>query len=407
MKNEPAVLEIFLHERLIGTLINLPGDKNLFSFDQEYIDDGSRAVLSLSFIDDLDALVTDVKATRTRLPSFFSNVLPEGYMRDYLASHAHVHPDREFYLLAALGNDLPGAIKIGSAEPLFSTSSAGKKRPRGIIDDGILHFSLAGVQLKFSGIKENDSGLTIPVDGVGGSWIIKLPFPSYAGVPENEYAMMELARTVGIDVPETALVPMDRIKGLPEDVARLGTHAFAIKRFDRDSQGKAVHIEDFAQVFGVYPEKKYRAANYQNIADLVWRGLGSEALVEFIRRFVFNVLIGNGDMHLKNWSLIYPDQRTPKLAPAYDYVSTLPYIPGDGLALNFLNSKSFQALTLDQFKRFAEKTEILEKLVIDTVQETVLKFADAFARTHTFSIENHVHETIKRHLETLPLFTLR
>ena len=61
----------------------------------------------------------------------------------------------------------------------------------------------------------------------------------------------------------------------------------------------------------------------------------SEAdIAEFIRRLTFNTLIGNADMHLKNWSMIYPDRRRAALAPAYDLVSTIPYIPDPKAALN-------------------------------------------------------------------------
>ena len=95
---------------------------------------------------------------------------------------------------------------------------------------------MAGVQLKFSAVKEAPGGLTIPAEGVGGSWIVKLPSTVYPGVPENEFAMMELARRIGIDVPETALVPIDKIKGLPKDVEAAGDNAFAIKRFDRSGR---------------------------------------------------------------------------------------------------------------------------------------------------------------------------
>ena len=113
MKNELSIHEIFLYNKQIGTLTNLPGDRNLFSFTQEYIDNSSRPTLSLSFKDELGNLLFDVKTTRTRLPPFFANLLPEGYMREYLASRAHVSPEREFNLFSALGNDLPGAVKTG------------------------------------------------------------------------------------------------------------------------------------------------------------------------------------------------------------------------------------------------------------------------------------------------------
>ncbi len=406
MKSEVAVMEIFLHSIPVGTLTNLPDDKNLFSFHQEYIDNPARPTLSLSFKDEFGNLSTNVKATRTRVPPFFANVLPEGYMREYLAKHANVNPDREFYLLEALGNDLPGAIKAGVVthvrQPPSSIAKQDEQREKQE-PEGILHFSLAGVQLKFSGIWEHEVGLTIPAQGVGGSWIVKLPSPSFVGVPENEYVMMELARLVGIDVPQTALVPLETIKGLPKDVQRLGNNAFVIRRFDRNEHGQAIHMEDFAQVFGVYPEKKYQTASYRNIVEVIWAEMGTFGLEEFIRRFVFNVLIGNGDMHLKNWSLIYPDQRTAELAPAYDYVSTLPYLPEDSLALNFVHSKAFNDVTMEKFSHFALKSRLPEKLVLDTVQDTVARFQKAWKSVDSLGLDEHVFNAIS-HLHTkLPL----
>lgn len=82
-------------------------------------------------------------------------------------------------------------------------------------------------------------------------------------------------------------------------------------------------MEDFAQVFGLFPENKYKSASYANIARVLWAETGERATYEFIRRLTFSVLIGNADMHLKlkNWSLLYPDTRTPVLSPAYDFVS--------------------------------------------------------------------------------------
>jgi serine/threonine-protein kinase HipA len=83
-------LDIYLHDKPIGQLTNLPGDRNLFSFNEDYVNDANRAVLSLSFKDAAGELITDIKTTRTRLPSFFANLLPEGHMRQYLASQANV-----------------------------------------------------------------------------------------------------------------------------------------------------------------------------------------------------------------------------------------------------------------------------------------------------------------------------
>ena len=109
-------------------------------------------------------------------------------------------------------------------------------------------------------------GLTIPATGIGGDWIAKLPSPEYEAVPENEFSMMTLARMVGIDVPPIELIDIRAVKNLPEGFERLGSHAFIIERFDRTSNGGAMHIEDFAQVFGVYPQEKYKTARMRNIA---------------------------------------------------------------------------------------------------------------------------------------------
>ncbi len=406
--NDIAVLDILLHGKPIGTMTQLPGDRNLFAFNSEYIDDPSRPTLSLSFKDVMGHLITEIAPTKTRVPPFFANLLPEGPMREYLVRHDNLNPKREFYLLAVLGNDLPGAIQIGPEIRQLTTTAVDQHKKKWVEDiteeDGKFHFSLAGVQLKFSAILENNDKFTIPVDGVGGSWIVKMASSVFEGVPQNEFSMMELARRIGINVPETALVPLNKIKGMPKDIERVGTHVYAIKRFDRDGKGSKIHIEDFAQVFGVYPENKYRSANYRNIAEVIWTEMGEKGITEFIRRFVFNALIGNGDMHIKNWSLIYPDNRKAELAPAYDFVSTLPYIPEDNLALNFLDSKSFASLTLEQFKRFADKVRTPERLVLDTVRETVERFDEVWNRSDDLPISNKLKAIISTHLKNIPIW---
>ena len=120
----------------------------------------------------------------------------------------------------------------------------------------VLRFSLAGVQLKFSAVMEASGGLTVPAGGMGGSWIVKLPSARFVAVPENEFAMLELARRVGIVVPDNRLVDMAEIKGLPEEARAPGGTALAVQRFDRVAGGESVHMEDFAQVFGQYPERQ-------------------------------------------------------------------------------------------------------------------------------------------------------
>ncbi len=243
------------------------------------------------------------------------------------------------------------------------------------VPETALRFSLAGVQLKFSAVMEASGGLTIPAGGMGGSWIVKLPSARFPSVPENEYTMMALARAVGIEVPRTELIEIRDIRGLPKDAITMEGKALAVQRFDRGTAGEHIHMEDFAQVFGLYPDDKYRHRSYANIAAVLWPETGEAGTYEFLRRLVFSVLIGNADMHLKNWSLLYPDRRTPVLSPAYDFVATLPYIPRDELALSFGHSRSLSEITQDQIRRFADTARLpaspLWPIVTETTDRTV------------------------------------
>jgi serine/threonine-protein kinase HipA len=383
MKFDPKklnALSVLLHGRQIGVINRLAGDRQIFSFEQDYIDDPQRPTLSLAFKGHTGGLVTTLRPVTRRVPPFFSNLLPEGSLREYLARLADVNPEREFFLLAVLGADLPGALVVtpldGDGKPVEPRHHEEEDSPDNApASAGVLRFSLAGVQLKFSAIAEASGGLTIPAGGMGGSWIVKLPSHRFPAVPENEFAMLELARRVGIAVPENRLVPTAEIQGLPEKARTPGENALAVRRFDRLPDGKSVHMEDFAQVFGQFPDNKYKFHSYANIAAVLWAEAGDAAVWEFIRRLVFSVLIGNADMHLKNWSLLYPDRRSPVLSPAYDFVATLPYIPNDTLALSFGDSRSLSAITPDQMRRFADTARIpaspLWRIAVETSERTV------------------------------------
>jgi serine/threonine-protein kinase HipA len=369
------ILNVFLHHQHIGTLILLPGERHLFTFNQSYIDNHDRPTLSLSFKDKTGNLMTDIRSTRIQVPPFFSNLLPEGPMRDYLAHLAGKNSNREFFLLWVLGKDLPGAITIepedGESWPPLQSNDENHAK----LEEHSLRFSLAGVQLKFSALMKPKGGLTIPAQGVGGSWIVKLPSMRFSSIPENEYSMMMLASKLGMDIPEIKLVPLNEIANLPENFVKLQGNALAVKRFDRTENG-LVHVEDFAQIFNVYPDRKYDSGSYKNIGEVIGIETGEKGIAEYIRRLVFNSLIGNADMHLKNWSLIYPDKKQAALAPGYDFVSTIAFIEDKTMALKYVKSKYMSELSFDMLKYFASKAKLPEYLVLSTAKETVKNFLE-------------------------------
>jgi len=405
-----SVLDVLLHGTPVGTLTRAGGDRILFAFNDAYLGGDQRPVLSLAFKDRFGGLISDIAPTRTRLPSFFANLLPEGPMRAYLAGRAGVKSVREFFLLWVLGMDLPGAVSVRPAD--------GEAWPPAPDDDDqattrerrarTLRFSLAGVQLKFSALGAASGGLTIPVSGVGGSQIVKLPSTQFEDVPENEFSMMTLAGLVGIDVPPVRLIDIAAIDNLPRDIGRLaGQRAFVVERFDRLPDGPAVHIEDFAQVFGVYPEAKYERASYRNIAGVVAAEGTQSDIAEFVRRVVFTTLIGNADMHLKNWSLIYPDRRQARLAPAYDLVSTIVHLPDDKAALSFSRTKRFDGLDAEELVHLAAKARLPEKLVLDAARETVALFHQHWrAQKPHLPLSKAAIRAIDAHAKSLPIASL-
>jgi serine/threonine-protein kinase HipA len=195
--------------------------------------------------------------------------------------------------------------------------------------------ALTGVQrklsLSFAG-SDADRRLTI-VGALGGSHILKPPAPEYPGVPELEHLTMVLARASGLRTADAGLIPLSS-----------GEPAFITRRFDRsgnpgrvptpshaaalpaepagsarDREGaRRIHVEDLCQLSGLATEHKYRSS-MEKVGALV-RDLATAPGDDALRLFevtVFSFLVGNSDMHLKNWTLVRDDGRAV-LSPAYD-----------------------------------------------------------------------------------------
>ncbi|MFF1507342.1 type II toxin-antitoxin system HipA family toxin [Streptomyces sp. NPDC058326] len=347
---------VLLHGRRIGTLCQ-KGDYTRFVMNNHYLEDPQRFVLGLRFEENLKAPY----ASALRLPKWFSNLLPEGPLREWIADARGVSLDREMELLAQVGHDLPGAVQVLRAEgpedgwEWQDPSTGGEQSSEGEGNRSPWRFSLAGVALKFSMLAHGDR-LTVPAAGEVGDWLVKFPDYRHADVPRNEFAMMSLAKSVGIDVPDVRLLHRDQLEGLPDRMwPNAEEWAYAVRRFDRATDGSRsrIHIEDFAQVRDKYPQDKY-LSTFETVAAISYRGQDVDALREAARRIAFSVAVGNGDAHLKNWSLIYRDGRTPALSPVYDLVSTVPYTPRDeleDLGMKFGGSKDFARVKLSAFER--------------------------------------------------------
>jgi serine/threonine-protein kinase HipA len=364
-------LNVLLNDVKVGTIVRTPGDFNAFSFEDSYRATGGVPVVSLSFRAASGGLRKDPKPVARALPAFFANLLPEDKLREAMEKHhaGSVRAGNDFDLLVALGADLPGAVRVVPGDGTFVRQediSAPKPKAR---------FSLAGVQMKLSVIKNTGKGggLTLPLGDEQGSYIAKFPSTSFPGVSENEYANLALAEAIGMEVPERELVEQSEFEGIPKEFETLSDgKVLLVKRFDRGTNGERIHIEDFAQVFGVNPSRKYEGAAYHDIASALNVAVSSAAALEFVHQLALAALTGNGDMHLKNWSLIYRGAGDkPDLAPVYDVLSTIPYIPADAMALSLAGERPFKALNAQRWKAFANRARLPEAAVLKAVVDTV------------------------------------
>lgn len=374
------VLKLSLHGHIVGYLAGYDNGKNVLTFAQEFIMDNRRPTLSLTTRPDfphVDKRLAEQWVHRQRLNPVLSNLLPEGALRSLLTHGLKIHSDNEFELLAYLGHDLPGALVAEHLEIddipsyIFDADPIKPALPLIVSPDQLPsypHFSLAGVQMKFS-MSHQGGRFTLPNTQKHtdlGDWIIKTPSIVHPGVAENEYSIMKLAQVVGVDIPNIQLVRLEQLENLPKINLPNESYAYAIERFDRQKDAssslvKRIHSEDFAQILGKYAHDKYEGGNYNQIAKILYQYSqdGLADVKQLARRLLVNILLGNGDAHLKNWSVIYPDGYHLRLSPAYDIVFTKAYILNEtSLALNLGKIKNWYQVDLPDFEYWAKKADI-------------------------------------------------
>ncbi|BFM06016.1 hypothetical protein GCM10025791_20590 [Halioxenophilus aromaticivorans] len=191
---------------------------------------------------------------------------------------------------------------------------------------------------------------------------------------------MSLAGLAGVDIPEIKLVELNKLDNLPHINLPDEKYAFAIKRFDRSSiehtPSQRIHMEDFAQVLVRYPHEKYTSSNYEHIGKIIY-GFSGDGLADaqqFARRLLVNILLANGDAHLKNWSFLYPNKVTPRHSPAYDIVTTKVYMENETkYALNLGKTKEWHSVSKRHFQLWADKAGIPWRAIEPHLDDTMTK----------------------------------
>ena len=161
---------------------------------------------------------------------------------------------------------------------------------------------------------------------------------------------MNIAAELGMRVPPHGLFYM-----------KDDTPCYIIARFDRGTRGARHQVEDMAQILSYHTDDKYNAS-MEKIGKAIWKftsNPGLEAL-DFFERVLLSYIIGNGDMHLKNWSIMREESNLLRLTPCYDFVASSIYISSEEETALTINGKR-NKLSLSDFEIFANYLKIEPK----------------------------------------------
>ena len=207
--------------------------------------------------------------------------------------------------------------------------------------------SISGVQPKLSVKLDKKNNVLIPA-AEGGEYILKPQTSTFPNIPENEQCCMDIAKELEIDVPLHCLIPL-KDKSL----------AYVVKRFDRE-KGVKIHQEDFAQVLELTDKYTGSVEQIGRRLKEISSAPGYDAQLLF-ERVVLNFIIGNGDAHLKNYSISYLDKDNIRLTPAYDIVCSKLVIPDEEDSAITINGKK-NKLQREDFDKLAEYFHIPVKV---------------------------------------------
>jgi serine/threonine-protein kinase HipA len=344
--------------------------------------------------------------------AFLDGLLPEGDTRRALAHDLRLRADDTFGLIKNLGRDCAGAIVIQpsdeSAPPPTTTLAAepindeelaeliGNLRTAPLGAGGRVRVSLAGVQEKLLLTRLPGGAWGRPVDGTPSTHILK---PEIRGFPQtvaNEAFCMRFARHLGLQVADVEILTL-KSRAL-----------IVVSRYDRtvDPHGhvERIHQEDFCQATGNPPEKKYQDQGGPSLRTIA-RLLGTvdpDSLATLLQAVTLHVLVGNGDAHAKNYSLLHEPSGALRLAPLYDVMSTLVY-DDDRLAMDIDHVSRTDQVTLERIVNEAASWGIARTRATDIVNGLLEKVPDAVeeAQSETLGLPDSIPSMLRAQLKRL------
>ena len=266
--------------------------------------------------------------------NWFGNLLPEGSIREAIATRLRIPVWDDFELLAAIGGECAGAVSMVSPDEMRVVNDETSQDLRSLLEDlhehvgqatlaliGTPHrLSLAGAQDKLAVVLADDGSIRLPAIGEITTHILKPDSLRIPGLRDFEAFGLKLATAIGLNAVQANVIEIAGHKALL--VERYDRHIDEANRLSR------LHQEDFCQALGYPSELKYEASGGPSLAQCARLirervRLGPVAVQAFLDWVLFNILIGNADAHAKNLALLCDRQGRRRLAPFYDLVPTI------------------------------------------------------------------------------------
>lgn len=321
------------------------------------------------------------------LPVFEMN-LPEGALRERLRlQFAKTIPEfDDLDLLQIVGSSQIGRLRYSLRETMSEdvptqdlseilTYKGGADLFAHLLERFATYSGISGMQPK---VLVREIAQPDKVTHRGATHIVKSFDPrEYPELAANEFICTRGAAAAGIATPRFQL--------------SRNRQFLVVDRFDLVSDGSYVGIEDFCVLDGRRSHGRYDGS-YEGIAQRMTSFISARALAQardqYARMVAYNCAVGNGDAHLKNFSVLYRHaEDLVELAPAYDIVSTMPYSPRDTMALTMEGSKEFpdRARLLKFVRLVTGKSQKGAQELLEQVRqgvEVALQHARDYGRQH-------------------------
>lgn len=378
----------------VGEIVGTSSDDARFTYTESYLKDPESRAVSISM--PLEQQSFSVESTR----NFFEGLLPEGFTRRCVAEWLHRDEKDYLAILAGLGQECLGAIKIidesravlPSKYKELTSEEVKKLAQEGATESAEMvtksHLSLTGASGKVGlYYDEQKDKWYLPIGEAPSTHIVKQSHIRLKRIVANEQLCLLTAKNLGIEIPQSFIIKTESNEA--EDVL------FATKRYDRRMQSNGrklngmnipyrLHQEDFSQALGIPASEKYEKDGGSYLSKMfgILRDYSASPIEDQLKLWdicVFNFLIGNTDNHIKNLSLLYgKDLKTIRLAPAYDIVSTMVYESStENMALSIGGDYSIRKITEESFAKEVTKAGLGVKMAMKRLDTLRKNFVEA------------------------------